>query len=270
MALGLARMFSIRFPLNFDSPYKATSVTEYWQRWHMTLTRYITLYLYNPILLSVQRHRLARGKKTSRKALATFGGFTSMVAYPTMFTMLLTGIWHGAGLQFVVFGLIHGIYLTANQAWRHFRQRGHNAPPPAKPAGLTRLGMMAGVYLQVIFAMIFFRSDSMHSAFALLADMFGHNGAGRLDELLSGAMAFCLFPVVWFFPNTQQILGQETGPGGVAISPGASNVNPSPTPTLFIGLRWSPNVGWAVVMAVLFFAVLANLDSTTSFLYFQF
>ncbi len=123
MALGLARMFSIRFPLNFDSPYKATSVTEYWQRWHMTLTRYITLYLYNPLLLSVQRRRIASGKKISRKALATSGGFTAMVAYPTMFTMLLTGIWHGAGLQFVVFGLIHGVYLTANQAWRHFRQR---------------------------------------------------------------------------------------------------------------------------------------------------
>ena len=130
MALGLARIFSIRFPLNFDSPYKATSVTEYWQRWHMTLTRYITLYLYNPILLSVQRRRIASGRKISRKALATFGGFTAMVAYPTMVTMLLTGIWHGAGLQFIIFGLIHGVYLTANQAWRHFRQRVHNAPAP--------------------------------------------------------------------------------------------------------------------------------------------
>jgi D-alanyl-lipoteichoic acid acyltransferase DltB (MBOAT superfamily) len=77
MALGLARIFSIRFPLNFDSPYKATSVTEYWQRWHMTLTRYITLYLYNPLLLAVQRRRLAAGRKISRKALTTVGGFTA-------------------------------------------------------------------------------------------------------------------------------------------------------------------------------------------------
>jgi alginate O-acetyltransferase complex protein AlgI len=270
MALGLARIFSIRFPLNFDSPYKATSVTEYWQRWHMTLTRYITLYLYNPVLLSVQRHRLAKGKTTSRKSLATFGGFTSMVAYPTMFTMLFTGIWHGAGLQFVVFGLIHGVYLTANQAWRHFRQRAHNAPAPPKPVGFTRLAMMAGVYLQVSFALIFFRSESMASAFALLTDMFGRNGAGRLEEILAGALAFVLFPIVWFLPNTQQILGQETGPGGIAISPGTANVNHAPAPTLFPGLRWRPNVGWAVVMAALFFTVLANLDSSTSFLYFQF
>jgi alginate O-acetyltransferase complex protein AlgI len=97
MALGLARIFSIRFPLNFDSPYKATSVTEYWQRWHMTLTRYVTLYLYNPILLSVQRRRMAAGKKVSRKALGTVSGFSAMVAFPTMITMLLTGLWHGAG-----------------------------------------------------------------------------------------------------------------------------------------------------------------------------
>jgi alginate O-acetyltransferase complex protein AlgI len=270
MALGLARIFSIRFPLNFDSPYKATSVTEYWQRWHMTLTRYITLYLYNPLLLSVQRRRIARGQKTSRKALATLSGFTAMVAYPTMLTMFLTGIWHGAGLQFIVFGLIHGVYLTANQAWRHFRQHIHNAPPPPKPTGLVRLAMMFGVYLQVTFALIFFRSDSMHSAFAFIADMFGRNSPGHLDELATGALAFALFPVVWFFPNTQQILGQETGPGGIASSPGTPNVNPSPAPTLFAGLRWRPNVGWALVMAALFFAVLANLDSPTPFLYFQF
>ena len=270
MALGLARIFSIRFPLNFDSPYKATSVTEYWQRWHMTLTRYITLYLYNPLLLSVQRRRIARGKKTSRKALATFGGFTAMVAYPTMVTMLLTGLWHGAGLQFLVFGGIHGVYLTANQAWRHFRQRVHNAPAPPRPAGLVRLAMMIGVYLQVTFALIFFRSNSMHAAFALIRDLFGANGPGHFDELLAGALAFALFPVVWFLPTTQQVLGQETGPGGIATSPGTPSVNPPPAPTLFARLRWRPSIAWALVMVLLFFASLANLDSTARFLYFQF
>jgi D-alanyl-lipoteichoic acid acyltransferase DltB (MBOAT superfamily) len=270
MALGLARIFSIRFPLNFDSPYKATSVTEYWQRWHMTLTRYITLYLYNPLLLAVQRHRVAAGRKVSRKSLATIGGFTAMVAYPTMLTMLLTGIWHGAGLQFLVFGLIHGVYLTANQAWRHFHQRSHNAPVPSQPSGLPRFAMMIGMYLQVTFALIFFRSESMHAAFALIGDMFGRNGAGRLDELLAGGFAFALFPIVWFFPNTQQILGQETGRHGVASSPGTPNVNPPPAPAIFSHLRWTPNIAWALVMFVLFFAILANLDSTARFLYFQF
>jgi D-alanyl-lipoteichoic acid acyltransferase DltB (MBOAT superfamily) len=270
MALGLARIFSIRFPLNFDSPYKATSVTEYWQRWHMTLTRYITQYLYNPILLSIQRHRFAAGKPTTRKALATFGGFVSIAVFPTMITMLLTGIWHGAGLQFVLFGFIHGIYLTVNQAWRHFRPRAQNAPSPAKPAGATRLAMMIGVYLQVAFALIFFRSESTSAAFRLLSDMFGHNGAGRFDQLLAGWVAFALFPVVWFFPNTQQILGEETGPGGIAVSPGSGNVKPLPAPTVFPWLRWRPNTAWLLVMAAIFFASLANLNSHAQFLYFQF
>ena len=162
------------------------------------------------------------------------------------------------------------MYLTANQAWRHFRQRGHNAPPPPKPVGFTRLALMAGVYLQVTFALIFFRSDSMASAFALIKAMLGHSGLGHLDDPLIASLALALFPVVWFLPNTQQILGQETGPGGIATLPGTSNVNTVPAPTLFPGLRWRPNLGWAVMMAVLFFAVLANLDSTTSFLYFQF
>lgn len=270
MALGLARMFSIRFPLNFDSPYKSTSVTEYWQRWHMTLTRYITQYLYNPILLAIQRRRLAAGKGTSRKAIATFSGFTSIVAFPTMVTMLLTGIWHGAGLQFVLFGVIHGVYLIANQAWRHFRPRPKSSVAPRRPAGATRLAMMIGVYLQVAFALIFFRSESLGAAFHLLSDIFGHNGVGSMEQLLAGSMAFALFPIVWFFPNTQQILGQETGAHAVPASPGTPHVNPPPAPTALLWLRWRPNTAWLLLMVVIFFASLANLDPHAQFLYFQF
>ena len=272
MALGLARVFSIRFPINFDSPYKAISVTEFWQRWHITLTRYITLYLYNPLLLAVQRRRAAAGRKTSRKALATPSGFLAMIAYPTLVTMLLTGLWHGAGVQFLLFGALHGIYLVANQAWRHFRPHGPNpAAPPV--TGLPRLAMMIGVYAQVTFALIFFRSDSLPAAFALLHDMAGRHGIGSSSALLEGALAFALFPVVWFFPNSQQILGQEPTPQHPQPghhSPTSEPQNPAAPTPLLSRLRWSPNLGWAVLMAVLFFAVLANLDSTTSFLYFQF
>ena len=271
MALGLARIFSIRFPLNFDSPYKATSVTEYWQRWHITLTRYITLYLYNPILLAVQRNRIATGRKISRKALATFGGFTAMVAYPTLITMFLTGAWHGAGFQFLIFGLIHGIYLTANQAWRHFRPRAHNAPGSPRPKGLLRFAMMIGVYL---------RSPSPLSfPLELAARRLCHDRRhgrqpwlGPLGALFDGALAFALFPIVWFFPNTQQILGQEPGMSRLTPIPGGAPATLSldPPPSLFSRLRWSPTLPWAFVMFVVFFAVLANMDSTARFLYFQF
>jgi D-alanyl-lipoteichoic acid acyltransferase DltB (MBOAT superfamily) len=255
MALGLARIFSIRFPLNFDSPYKATSVTEYWQRWHMTLTRYVTLYLYNPILLGVQRRRAAAGKKTSRKALATVGGFSAMVAYPTIITMLLTGLWHGAGAQFFIFGLLHGIYLTANQAWRHFRQRKKGAPPEA-PKGLLQLAFRIGVYLQVSFALIFFRANSLRSALSFVHDLTGHNGAGHMGTMLNGALGFLLFPVVWLMPNTQQLLGEEP-------------ISAHGESSFWSSLRWRPNLWWTLGMAVLFFAILANMENS-SFLYFQF
>ena len=268
MALGLARIFSIRFPLNFDSPYKAISVTEYWQRWHITLTRYVTLYLYNPILLGMQRRRLARGRAISRRTLSTPAGFTAMVAGPTLATMLLTGLWHGAGLQFLVFGLIHGVYLTANQAWRQFRPRTLST---AAPAGLKRFAMMLGVYVQVTFALIFFRSNSMHAALALLHDLAGAHGLGSSASLLDGALAFALFPVVWFLPNTQQILGQERSVSHAIPGPAApSTLAHRQAPTLFPTLHWAPTLRWSLVMAALFFAVLVELDPTAQFLYFQF
>ncbi len=255
MAIGLARIFSIRFPLNFDSPFKATSVTEYWQRWHMTLTRYVTLYMYNPLLLAVQRRRLAAGRKISRKSLVTPSGFTSMVAYPTIATMLLTGLWHGAGIQFLLFGLLHGVYLTANQAWRHFRQRKRGIEP-VEVSGLAQMGMRLGVYLQVALALVFFRAESLPAAWSMLQDLFGAHGAGPLGNLLDAGFAFALFPAVWFLPNTQQILQEEP--------------RAQPYRNWLPSLRWQPNLGWGLLMAVLFFAVLANLGKPASFLYFQF
>ncbi len=120
MANGLARMFSIDFPLNFASPYKSANIIDFWQRWHMTLTRYITVYLYNPISLWVSRQRAQRGMKISRKAMATPSGFAMMIGFPTVVSLFIAGVWHGAGLQFIIFGLLHAVYLTANHAFPRF------------------------------------------------------------------------------------------------------------------------------------------------------
>jgi D-alanyl-lipoteichoic acid acyltransferase DltB (MBOAT superfamily) len=108
MAIGLALLFNIRFPANFDSPYKSASIIEYWQRWHMTLTRYLNLYLYNPIALWVTRWRSTRKLPIGRPALKSVSGFMALIAFPTMTTMLLIGLWHGAGIQFILYGLLHG------------------------------------------------------------------------------------------------------------------------------------------------------------------
>ena len=129
MAIGLARMFNVRFPLNFNSPYKATSVIDYWQRWHMTLTRYLMMYLYTPIAISVARWRRgARACDTSRAAYRTPGGFAALVLLPIFVTIGLAGIWHGAGAQFLLFGLLHALYLTVNHTMRIF----YPAPRPRR------------------------------------------------------------------------------------------------------------------------------------------
>ena len=98
----------------------------------------------------------------------------------------------------------------------------------------------------------------------------GHNGSGQPDQLSAASFGFALFPIVWFLPNTQQILGQETGPGGIAPSPGTPTINPVPAPTLFPRLRWRPNAAWLLVMAALAFASLAYLNPHARFLYSSF
>lgn len=255
MAIGLARMFSIRFPMNFNSPYKAIDVIDFWQRWHMTLTRYLTLYLYNPISLAVNRHRLRVGKKVSQKAARTIPGFTTMIAWPTIATMILVGIWHGAGFQFMIFGLLHGIYLTANHAWRLFRGE---AALRRKPTALERAGYVLLTYLAVLIGQVFFRANGTGDAVAYLAGMVGLRGIGHLNGILpiyATPMVVIGLVVVWFTPNTQEILGQD----GYAIRS-----------RIWSWMSWRPSLQWSLVMGMLFFVALLYLNKSSTFLYFQF
>lgn len=98
MALGLACMFGIRLPLNFFSPYKANNITEFWRRWHITLSRFLRDYVY----ISLGGNR----KGSTRRYINV------------LLTMLLGGLWHGAGWTFVLWGLCHGLFLVAHQSWR--------------------------------------------------------------------------------------------------------------------------------------------------------
>jgi alginate O-acetyltransferase complex protein AlgI len=255
MAIGLARMFSIKFPFNFDSPYRARNIIDFWSRWHMTLTRYLTLYLYNPVSLWINRRRAAAGKPNSRKALRTLSGFSSLVAAPTFFTMLLAGIWHGAGFQFIIFGALHGLYLTINHAWRVVRtpesvlSRVLAWPPAA----------MLLTYLAVLVGQIFFRAGSTHEAVQMLGSMVGGGsaGSGAPFAVQRAALVLLLYPVVWLLPNTQEILGQSPAPRPNIL--GAS--------TLW---HWRPNAAWAASLGVLSVGVLWYLTNVSSFLYFQF
>lgn len=288
MAIGLARMFSIQLPLNFDSPYKSKNIGEFWQRWHMTLTRYLNLYLYNPMALWVSRRRLAQGKKTSRKAAATPEGFLTMLAFPTITTMFLAGIWHGAGTQFLIFGLLHGTYLTVHQAWALFR---HKHVPRQAPARLpSTMGTAASVlltFLCVLVGQIFFRAASTHDAWLMLASMGGAHGVTLAPPLLHllgpwgrrGLHAGILtapnwsrsdlrivlelattFIIVWALPNTQQILGKHAH----------RDTSDDMQKEVSRFWRWKPDMLWAVSLSAVLLLCLLLMQNPSQFLYFQF
>ena len=253
MAIGLARMFGIIFPANFNSPYKATSVIDFWARWHMTLTRFITLYLYNPVGLQVTRSRVKRGLSISREGTRNLPAFVSMVLWPTFFTMSLAGIWHGAGLQFLIFGLLHGIYLSINHAWRIFGPKHQQN---------SRLGVVVSVfitYIAVLIAQIFFRAASVPDAITLLSAMAGY-ARGITDPSAHFTIAKIVigFAICLMLPNTQQIM-QNYRP-----------ILDRVTPSRWASFRWEPSFVSGLGIGVMLLASLLRMSDVSKFLYFQF
>ena len=264
MAIGLSRLFGVRLPLNFHSPYKAANIAELWNRWHMTLSRFLRDYVFTP---------LGGQRKSAWRRYSS-----------VMITMFLCGLWHGAGWTYVVFGLLHGVYLCVNQWWRMLRKRwGQDRKRP------TRLGTMAAVLLTFVAWLVglaFFRADSVPHALQILAGMFGINGFALPDQwlakwgalgqwLASGGVAFSesrglvtgglinwiaiLLAIAWFAPNTQQIMAR---------------FNPAlliPRDMAVAGrLAWRPSVAFGLVVAALAFVSIVNLHRQSEFLYFQF
>ena len=176
MAAGLGRCFGVRLPLNFDSPLKASSIIDYWSRWHVTLTRFLTAYIYNPLALWRTRARIARGLPGLSARNASAGAFLSVLALPTIFTMFISGLWHGAGYTFVLWGVLHGVYLTVNHAWRL-------AVPRLWP-DTDRYNRIMGplgfliTFVSVAVSMILFRSPTVGVAGNLLRGLVGGNGVG--------------------------------------------------------------------------------------------
>jgi alginate O-acetyltransferase complex protein AlgI len=259
MAIGLARMFNVRFPVNFNSPYKATTVIDYWQRFHMTLTRFITMYIYSPIALAVTRRRVAKGLDASRKATATPRGFATLVMAPTLITMGLAGVWHGAGLQYLIFGLLHGGYIVVNHAMRIFFPAAKHPPPrPPLARAAVHAAKVLAVYVAALVAFAFFRASSTTAALHLLAGMVGLHGPGSGLPLVTVARLVVLYAVVWLAPNTQQIMSQyEPALGKPPVNP-------------YARLTWQPNLQWALLGGVAAAAGVLAIGGTTEFLYFQF
>ena len=165
MAIGLGRMFGLRLPINFNSPYKAASIIDFWRRWHMTLSRFLREYLYFP--LGGNRHGPARRWVN------------------LSITMVLGGLWHGAGWTFVAWGSLHGGYLVINHLWRHGRVYLFGMRPAS---GLERCAGFALTFVAVVVAWVFFRAESFTGAIAMLQGMAGFNGV-ILPEVWAGRLA---------------------------------------------------------------------------------
>jgi alginate O-acetyltransferase complex protein AlgI len=261
MAIGLGFLFGIRLPLNFNSPYQSLSIIDFWQRWHITLTRYLTLLVYNPLAVWVARKRQRAGLPMNRQAAATPAGFAAMIALPTFVTVLLAGIWHGAGWTFIVYGAMHGIYLIINHAWRVFHRP---LVVPAAAGSSTAYSMawrLALTYAAVVTAQIVFRSPSLPEAVGVLAHLLGLYGIGPSPssaDLYHCVFILLLIGVAFATPNIYRLLG-DYSPALTALRP-----------VRWQRLAWRPD--WRLATALGLLLALAALfgQRSVEFLYFQF
>ncbi|MBX2853855.1 MAG: hypothetical protein KTR21_02645 [Rhodobacteraceae bacterium] len=269
MAIGLGYIFGLKLPLNFNSPFRATSISEFWRRWHMTMTRFFTTYLYTPLAVRGTRTAMQAGYSPVQRWLIAS-------AIPVVFTFFIAGIWHGAGWTFVVYGLIHGAALAVNHGWRQFKG--------------ADLGPQVGWVLTmsvVVTGLVVFRAPDMQVAGTIIASMWGYeffgealrgewsgavlvvNGAVAADYLgdrvkLDLQSAFLLIAayggLVLSAPNTQEVLRNYW----VSCDPQPEEDQDT------AWLRWRPNLAWGMAAGLVFVIALSSMGDHSHFLYYKF
>lgn len=292
MAIGLARIFGIKLPMNFNSPLKASSIIEFWSRWHITLTRFLTAYVYTPMVMSLTRKRMAKGQPVLGRKRPTAGAFLILLAWPTVFTMFLSGFWHGAGFTFIAWGVLHGVYLMINHGWRQWRPKWDKAAYERimKPVGFVL------TFIAVVVGMVLFRAPTIRSALQMLHGMLGLDGvsvpmalldrsavlARVLGQLgiggdLSSGTAFtattlwivALFLIAILMPNSLEMM-QRFAPAlyfEPAKRPAGTEARPAWRPAM-LTVAW--NARWAVLIAAFFVFGALGLSRPSEFLYWQF
>lgn len=160
MAIGIALLFNITLPINFNSPYKALNIQDFWKRWHITLGRFLTQYLYIP---------LGGSKQGKIKTLRNLG-----------IVFVLSGIWHGAGWGFIIWGILHAIAMIIHRIYRNLLET-FRLSPPQNLAYKIFCWIITFNFINI--AWIFFRSDTLEGAFNLLKGMIGGHGI-KLPSLL--------------------------------------------------------------------------------------
>lgn len=267
MAIGLGLLFGIRLPMNFNSPYKAGSIVEFWQRWHMTLSQFLRDYLYIP--LGGNRKGLPRR-------------YVNLLT-----TMILGGLWHGAGWGFVIWGALHGSYLIMNHILRRFTAPVHTT----WGYRIWHFGGWSLTFSGVVFGWVFFRATTLDGALEMTGAMLGFEGfsvpadyaanlgsivpqmglayvndsiLGLKDWALTGAPMIVIAAFMAFtLPNTIQIFLSRDP----EYRRRYDNLPPPPRVPF---LSWRPRVAYAIVVAAAFAASLVYASTISEFLYFQF
>ncbi len=179
MAIGLGLMIGFRFPVNFDQPYRSISITDFWRRWHISLSSFLRDYLYLPL----------GGNRKGR--IRTYINLSM--------TMLIGGFWHGANWTFIAWGAYQGFWLVAE------RLAGRRPFYFRLPCALQ----MACTFVLVIFGWVLFRSESIGAAGEYFSTMFGFSGAGEVQlplRPIHGYAALAGAAVIWLMPTTQTLM----------------------------------------------------------------
>ena len=242
MAIGLSWMFNIRLPFNFDSPYKALSISDFWRRWHISLSTFLRDYLYVP---------LGGNRKGEPRRYVNLG-----------ITMVLGGLWHGASWSFVIWGALHGMYLMVNHAFRALAERA-GWLQCLDSSRVFQIACWAVTFVAVVFAWVFFRAETLPGAWRMVQAMAGRDPGEAASGLLlwnaglkpAVACGWCV--VLGFIavalPNSnrfgESLLGRLRARGDAAAA----------------------TIGGAALVAVVALVVINTArDSISAFIYFNF
>ena len=252
MAIGLGMVFGIRLPLNFNSPFKTSNISDFWRNWHMTMTRFFTNYVYTGLAMNGMR-------KAMTKRVNRFHKFLLTAAIPPVITFLVAGVWHGAGWNFVIYGLVHGLAIATYQAWREFSGR--------------KLPMFVAWTLTmsvVVTGLVIFRSPDVTTATRILASMWYLPGLLQPENIAAfahydatRALSFIIIlgAITLLLPNTQQVLHLDWP---------TSDEKPQDASRAAGLLAWHPRIGSAAVTAAIYTIALTSIGSGSNFLYYQF
>jgi D-alanyl-lipoteichoic acid acyltransferase DltB (MBOAT superfamily) len=265
MAVGIARCFGIILPLNFNSPYKAINISDFWRRWHMTLSRFLRDYVYIP---------LGGNRKGQVRKLSNLFS-----------TMLLGGLWHGAGWTFVAWGGLHGTFLIGHELWR-------------KVAGVrtSTVAILFGwltTMAAVIISWIPFRCESLSSSLVIVKSMLGLHGFSLPESMssLPFGIPSMLSQFGFTFNGAYNISIEGSEAGRIAtililtaitiIAPNTQQIMINYEPALvtyegdiskpgFLGFTWEPTRTMAFLFGASLFVSISQIGKISPFLYFNF